>query len=32
MTDEVLAGMLERIVANKDAIVAERIMPRVRWN
>ena len=31
MTDEVLASMLERIVAAKDAIVVDRIMPRVRW-
>ncbi len=32
MTDEVLAGMLERIIAHKDNIVTGRIMPRVRWS
>jgi UDP-sulfoquinovose synthase len=32
MTDEVLAAMLERIVAHKDRIVIDRIMPRVKWN
>lgn len=32
MTDELLAGMLERIVANKDRIAADRIMPRVTWH
>lgn len=32
MTDEVVAGMLERIIEHKDRIVADRIMPRVRWN
>lgn len=32
MTDDVLAKMLERIIEHKDAIVADRIMPRVRWN
>ncbi len=32
MTDEVLAGMLERIIAHKDDIVTDRIMPRVRWS
>jgi len=31
MTDEVVAGMLERIVQAKDRIVENRIMPRVRW-
>ncbi|WP_425419071.1 NAD-dependent epimerase/dehydratase family protein [Oricola indica] len=32
MTDEVLADMIERIIAHKNAIAAERIMPRVSWN
>lgn len=32
MTDEVIAGMLERVIANKDNIVNERIMPRVKWS
>lgn len=31
MTDEVVAAMLERIIAAKDRIVTNRIMPRVRW-
>lgn len=31
MTEEVLSAMLERIMANKDRIAEERIMPRVRW-
>jgi UDP-sulfoquinovose synthase len=32
MTDDVIAAMLERIMENKDRIVTDRIMPRVRWN
>jgi len=32
MTEEVLVGMLERILKNKDSIVQNRIMPRVSWN
>lgn len=32
MTEEVLSGMLEQIIKHKDAISADRIMPRVRWN
>ncbi|MDN5874394.1 MAG: hypothetical protein L0H29_08455 [Sinobacteraceae bacterium] len=32
MTDEVIAGMLERVIANKGNIVNERIMPRVKWS
>lgn len=32
MTDEVLADMIERILAHKGSIVADRIMPRVRWS
>jgi UDP-sulfoquinovose synthase len=32
MTDDVIAAMLERIIENKDRIVPDRIMPRVRWN
>ena len=32
MTETVLGAMLERIIENRDRIVAERIMPRVRWS
>lgn len=32
MTDEVVSGMLERIIENKDRIRTSRIMPRVRWS
>ena len=32
MTDEVIAGMLERVIENKDRIVTGRIMPRVKWS
>jgi UDP-sulfoquinovose synthase len=32
MTEEVLCAMLERILENRDSIVYERIMPRVRWS
>lgn len=32
MTDKVLGAMLERIVANKERIVVDRIMPRVKWS
>jgi UDP-sulfoquinovose synthase len=31
MTDEVVADMLERVSAHRDRIVADRILPRVRW-
>jgi len=31
MSEEVLINMLERIIAHKDAISSDRIMPRVRW-
>lgn len=31
MTDEVLIGMLERVIANKSRIDTKKIMPRVRW-
>lgn len=31
MTDEVLATMMEQVLAHKDAIAVERILPRVRW-
>jgi UDP-sulfoquinovose synthase len=31
MTDEVIAGMLERVRVHRDRIVVERILPRVRW-
>lgn len=32
MTEAVLGSMLERIIENRDRIVGDRIMPRVRWN
>ena len=32
MTDEVIADMLERIIANRERIKLDRIMPRVSWN
>jgi len=32
MTDDVIASMLETIVANKDRIETRRIMPRVKWS
>ena len=32
MTDEVLAEMMQPIIDNADRIVADRIMPRVKWN
>jgi UDP-sulfoquinovose synthase len=32
MTEAVLGAMLERIIENRDRIVVDRIMPRVRWN
>lgn len=32
MTTDILCAMLERVIEHKDAIVSERIMPRVRWN
>ena len=32
MTQEVLIDMLQRIMAHKDAISHDRIMPRVSWN
>jgi UDP-sulfoquinovose synthase len=31
MTDEVIAGMLEKVRAHRDRIVVDRILPRVRW-
>ncbi len=31
MTDEVIAGMLEKVLQYKDRIDTNRIMPRVRW-
>ena len=31
MTEDTLIKMLERIIAHKDDIVADRIMPRVSW-
>jgi len=32
MTDEVLAEMLEKVIAYKDQIDRAKIMPRVKWN
>lgn len=32
MTEAVLGSMLERIIENRDRIVYERIMPRVKWS
>lgn len=32
LSEEVLVGMLERVIENRDSIVTERIMPRVRWS
>lgn len=32
MTEAVLGSMLKRIIENRDRIVADRIMPRVRWS
>jgi len=31
MTDDVIAALLERVIAAKEQIVKERIMPRVSW-
>jgi UDP-sulfoquinovose synthase len=31
MTEDVLVGMLERVIANKSRIEMKKIMPRVRW-
>jgi UDP-sulfoquinovose synthase len=31
MTDEVLAAMLEQVLRHRNSIVADRILPRVRW-
>lgn len=32
LTDDVIAAMLERVIVNKERIVVDRIMPRVRWS
>jgi UDP-sulfoquinovose synthase len=32
MTDEVVASMIEKVRGYRERIVAERILPRVRWN
>lgn len=32
MTDDALAGMLEKVVAYKDQIDSAKIMPRVKWS
>ncbi|PWG16159.1 NAD-dependent epimerase/dehydratase family protein [Salibaculum griseiflavum] len=32
MTEGILGAMLERIIENRDRIVTDRIMPRVRWS
>lgn len=31
MTDDVVSSMLERVIAVKERIVTDRIMPRVKW-
>jgi UDP-sulfoquinovose synthase len=31
MTDDVVAAMLEQVLQYRDHIVADRILPRVRW-
>jgi UDP-sulfoquinovose synthase len=31
MTDDVIAGMLDRVLHYRDRIVPDRILPRVRW-
>ena len=31
MTDDVLSSILERVIAHKDQIKSDRIMPRVKW-
>ena len=31
MTDDVIAGMLDRVLAHRDQIVVDRILPRVKW-
>lgn len=31
LTDEIVESMLERVIAHKDAIAVDRILPRVRW-
>jgi len=31
MTDDVLAAMIERVLPYRDQIVADRVLPRVRW-
>jgi UDP-sulfoquinovose synthase len=32
LTDDVMSGMLEKVIAHKKHIDTRRIMPRVRWN
>jgi len=32
MTDETIAGMLEKVIQYKDQIERRKILPRVRWN
>jgi hypothetical protein len=31
MTDDVVAAMLEQVIEQRDRIVPDRILPRVRW-
>jgi len=31
MTDDAIAGMLDRVRAHRDRIIVDRILPRVRW-
>ncbi len=32
LTDDVISGMLKKIIRYKDNIVSDRILPRVKWN
>ena len=32
MSDDVLAAMMETVIAHKDAIDTAKILPRVRWS
>jgi UDP-sulfoquinovose synthase len=32
LSDDILASMLEQVIAHKGAIVLDRILPRVRWS
>jgi hypothetical protein len=32
MTDDIIAGMLERVLQYRDLIDPSKILPRVRWS